>query len=157
MLKRTAFFAAMLLLAATGRAHGQGVDDSLVVNLKNGQRVAIPLASIQKITFDSVTSGVMQAAPVAPGLQVSPNFPNPSRAGTNIEFSIATGGTVSISIYDSKGYVIRQIGLPSCPAGQNQISWDGLNDRGAPVTSGAYFYEVRFNGETQTKQMVVIK
>ncbi len=85
----------------------------------------------------------------------------PDRSDTNVElsrvFSIHTTGSVSISIYDSKGNLIRLIDLLNCTAGQNQITWDGLDNRNAPVPSGAYFYEVRFNGETQTKQMVVIK
>jgi flagellar hook assembly protein FlgD len=157
---KKAIFAVLLLLVATSRAWAHGVSDSLIVNLKSGQRVAIPLTSIQKITFDSVTSDVVygQAGSTAPrGLQVSPSFPNPSRTGTNIEFSIATAGSVDISIYDSKGNLVRLISLPNCAAGQNQITWDGLDDRGAPVPCGAYFYEVRFGNETQTKQMVVIK
>ncbi len=154
---KKAIFAVLLLLATTGHAGAQGVSDSLIVNLKNGQRVAIPLANIQKITFDSVSSEVVQSTPSVAGLQVSPSFPNPSRTGTNIEFSIPTAGGVSISIYDSKGNLIRLLTMPNCVAGQNQITWDGLDDHNTPVPSGAYFYEVQFNGETQTKQMVVIK
>jgi hypothetical protein len=154
-MERTVIIAAVLLIAA--RADAQAVGDSLIVNLKNGQRVAIPLSSIQKITFDSSSSDVVQINPNLPGLQVSPSFPNPSRSGINIEFSIPGPGSVGISIFDSKGNLIRLLPMQNCTAGQNQIRWDGLDDRGSPIPSGAYFYEVQYNGETQTKQMVVIK
>ena len=156
-MKRTIIIIASVLLFAA-RADAQTVGDSLIVNLKNGQRVSIPLSSIQKITFDSLSSeSVQTTTSSASGLQVSPNFPNPSRAGTKIEFSIPTTGSVSISIYDSKGNLIRQIETLNCAAGQNAIIWDGLDDRGEPVMSGAYFYEVRFGSEVQAKEMVVIK
>ncbi len=154
-MNRTVIIAAVLLFAA--RADAQAVGDSLIVNLKNGQRVAIPLSSIQKITFDSSSSDVVQINPNLPGLQVSPSFPNPSRSGINIEFSIPEPGSVSISIYDTKGSLIRLLPMQNCTAGPNQITWDGSDDRGLPVPSGAYFFEVQFNGEAQSKQMVVIK
>ena len=156
---KRAVFIAILLIFAT-RAYSQGVGDSLIVNLKNGQRVAIPLSSIRKITFDTASSEVVQGRAGSTdlrGLEVSPSFPNPARAWTNIDFTISSPGSVTIAIYDAKGNLVRNISYPNCPAGQNQITWDGLDDRGAPVPSGAYFYEVRFNGETRTKQMVVIK
>lgn len=156
---KRAFIIAIMLFFAT-RAFSQGVGDSLIVNLKSGQRVAIPLASIQKITFDTTSSEGMQvqAGSTAPrGLQLLPSYPNPSRTGTNIDFTIPSTGSVSIAIYDDKGNLVRNISLQNCSAGQNQIAWDGLNDNGTPVPSGAYFYEVRFGSETQTKEMVVIK
>lgn len=152
-----AFFASLLLLITFCNAEAQGVGDSLIVKLKNGQRVAISLASIRKITFDSTTASGVQTTPNAPSLQVSPSFPNPVRAGTNFEFSIPTLGNVNISIFDSKGEVVRQIEMPNCTTSQNQVAWDGLDDRGMPVPTGAYFYEVRFGNEVQTKEMVVIK
>ena len=154
-MKKAVFIAIGLLFASYASA--QGVGDSLIVNLKNGQRVAIPLSSIQKITFDSTSSEGVQSTPNVSGLQVSPSFPNPSRTGTNIEFTIPTPGSVGISIYDSKGNIIRQIQTPNCVAGGNQITWDGLDDHGSHVPSGVYFYEVRFGNETQAKETVVIK
>jgi len=159
LVMKRAVFIAILLLFAT-RAYSQGVGDSLIVNLKNRQRVAIPLSEIRKITFDTSSSDGVQSRAGSTdlrGLQVSPSFPNPSRAGTNIDFTISSPGRVSIAIYDSKGNLVRNILSPNCTAGQNRITWDGLDDRGAPVPSGVCFYEVQYGSETQTKQMVVIK
>ncbi len=151
--------AIFLTFGVSGNTHAQTVQgDSLIIHLKSGERVAIALSTIQKITFDTSSSEAVQVKPPsASGLQVFPNFPNPSQSGTNIRFTIATAGNVSLDIFDSKENLIRHIELPNCQTGQNQIQWDGLNNCGAPVPSGAYFYEVRFGNEIQTKQMVVIK
>jgi flagellar hook assembly protein FlgD len=161
---KKAIFAVLILLAAQAPwdvqcAEAQTVmGDSLIIHLKSGERVAIPLSNIQKITFDTASSSVVQLSPSnTSALQVSPSFPNPSRSGTKIEFSISTPGNVSIAFFNSKGNFIRRIDMPNCPVGQNEVTWDGLDDSGTPVPSGEYFYEVRYRGEVQTKQMVVIK
>jgi hypothetical protein len=140
-------------------SHAQGVGDSLIVNLKNGQRVAIPLSDIRKITFDTLTASVgRRFQPDLPGgLQISPSYPDPAHNGTSIVFSIAEEGSVTISISNSTGDEVRRIVSPTAQAGQNQILWDGLDFRGARVPSGAYYYEVRFKGEVQGKEMVVVR
>ena len=145
-----------LLLTITS-AHAQGIGDSLIVNLKNGKRVAIPLSDIRKITFDTLTASVAQASSPTHGLDVSPSFPNPSHAGTNIDFDIATAGSVNIAIYDSKGNLIRHLQTPNAQAGHNRVVWDGLDEHGAAVASGVYFYEVRFKGEMLMKKTEVVR
>ncbi len=132
--------------------------DSLIVHLKSGERVAIPIADIQKITFDTLSTDAVNAGSTAPrGLELSPNFPNPATNGTNIEFYILNKGKVRIAVYDTKGNVIRRMEFPDLPTGQNHIYWDGRDNGGVPVPSGNYFYDVRCGKEVQTRQMVVIK
>jgi flagellar basal-body rod modification protein FlgD len=54
----------------------------------------------------------------------------------------ADAAKVSINITDSNGNSIRTIGLGATSAGQNQISWDGLDNHGAEVENGIYTFEV---------------
>ena len=138
-------------------AAAQGIGDSLIVNLKNGQRVAIPLSDIRKITFDTLTATVPQSSSPTHGLAVSPSFPNPSRAGTNIDFDIATAGSVAIALYDSKGNLIRNLLTPNAQAGRNRVVWDGLDEHGVAVASGTYFYEVMYKGEILMKKTEVVR
>jgi len=43
-------------------------------------------------------------------------------------------------------------------AGSYKVSWDGTNQYGNKVTSGAYFYQLRAsNGFIETKKMVLLK
>jgi hypothetical protein len=35
--------------------------------------------------------------------------------------------------------------------------WDGLNNKGQPVSSGVYFYKLATKGFSQTKKMVLLK
>ena len=63
----------------------------------------------------------------------------------------------TLSISNSKGEPVRSIMLTQCSAGQNTFSWDGRDEHRAKVASGVYFYEVRFKGEVQGKEMVVVR
>ncbi len=154
-MKRVIVLGFLLLTARC--ANAQGIGDSLIVNLKNGQRVAIPLSDIRKITFDTLTAAVPQTASPTHGLALSPSFPNPSRAGTNIDFDIATAGSVTIAIYDNKGNLIRRLPAPNAQMGHNRMVWDGLDEQGTTVVSGAYFYEVRFKEEVLTQKTEVVR
>jgi flagellar hook assembly protein FlgD len=130
--------------------------DSLVITLKNGETIVLALSQFQKITFDSVKNDVHWNNPQTHNLLVMPSFPNPLQKSTTINFTLAAPGAVSVTIYDSKGNVIRRL-KSDCQAGQNRIIWNTLDNSGAEVPSGEYFYEVRFGGEVQTRKMVIIR
>ena len=155
-MKRKLFHLCWLLLLCPTLPLQAQTGDSLIINLKNGQTVVLPLSQIQKITFDTATTAVHEINSPAHSLEVAPSYPNPLQKGTTINFDIATSGTVKVAIYDNKGNMVRLL-TSDCEAGQNRIEWDGRDKNTDHVPSGAYFYEVRFKGEVQTRQMVVIK
>ncbi|HEY3876244.1 MAG TPA: hypothetical protein VGM92_12265, partial [Candidatus Kapabacteria bacterium] len=95
-MKKAVFIALSMFFAS--HASAQGVGDSLIVNLKNGQRVTIPLSTIQKITFDSEITEQVRLKPEN-GLQIGPNFPNPAGNGTNIVFTVPDAGIVTIALF----------------------------------------------------------
>jgi len=147
----------VMLLLGAARAGAQGIGDSLIVHLMSGERVAIALAEIRKITFDSVTASATQEKSYLHGLTVSPSYPNPTRASTNIELDIPTAGSVSVTIHDSKGSLVRELPLPNAQAGHNHLIWDGLDEHNTAAESGPYFYEVRFKGDVLTKKGELIR
>jgi hypothetical protein len=146
-----------LLFCVLFPAVSSAQSDSLVINFKNGKHVTIALSDIRRITFDSVKSLVPQTTNSKHDLEVSPSFPNPTTIGATIDFCINSAGSVSVSIYGTKGNVIRRLIALNCSSGNNRIIWDGLDNSGKSVQNGAYFYEVRFKDEVQVRQMVVIK
>ena len=130
--------------------------DSMIINFKNGKHVTVALSDIRKITFDTLESSVPLVKNSA-GLEISPSFPNPAIYGATFDFTLASAGSVSILIYDTKGNIIRNLSNLNCSSGQNLIVWDGDDTSGAKVTSGIYFYEVRFKSDVQIRRMVMIK
>src|SRR4051794_11166838 len=102
-------FALTLAAIASQKVCAQTVGDSLIVNFKNDQRVAVPIADIQKITFDSVTSSVEGEESSQTNFEVAEPYPNPVRQNTTLEFTTAKAGNVTIAIYDAKGNRVRSI------------------------------------------------
>src|SRR5438067_800309 len=128
MRKEILFVVIGLFVAANVCA--QGVGDSLIVHLKNGQRVAIPLADIRKITFDTTGTSAVTSAPaersgVGTGWGIV--FPNPIRTRSTIAFDLPEPGAVSVQIFDSKGTRVRVVRASNLQAGHNEILWDGLD------------------------------
>lgn len=61
--------------------------------------------------------------------------------GTPSAFAIEAAGNadaVGVDIVDAAGRVVRHMDLGALPAGVHQLSWDGLDDDGAPAAAGSY-------------------
>lgn len=61
--------------------------------------------------------------------------------GTPAAFAIEAAGdadAVGVDIVDAAGRVVRHMDLGARSAGVHQLSWDGLDDDGAPAAAGSY-------------------
>ncbi|MBM3236897.1 T9SS type A sorting domain-containing protein [Candidatus Poribacteria bacterium] len=79
------------------------------------------------------------------------NYPNPFNSETWIPFSLTSPANVTVSIYDLKGKLIKQLQLGWLPAGNYLDSntaayWNGLNNNAEPISSGVYFYKIEAEG-----------
>lgn len=94
----------------------------------------------------------------AAGFSLGQNAPNPFNPSTGISFVVPEGGaTVSLRIYDLTGRLVRTLVDGSEPAGMRTVTWTGTDDRGRPVPSGAYFYELAAPSFSERKKMVLLK
>ena len=90
------------------------------------------------------------------------NFPNPFNPDTWIPYAIAEEASVKIQIYDTQGRLVRVLDLGQKPAGRyltkdKAAYWDGRNDTGERVTSGAYFYYLEGGDFRATRKLVIRK
>ena len=91
-----------------------------------------------------------------------PNYPNPFNPETWIPYQLANSGDVQITIYDTKGIVVRTLALGHQAAGyythrSRAAYWDGRNDFGEPVASGVYFFQLQADDVSRTRKMVILK
>lgn len=86
------------------------------------------------------------------------NYPNPFNPATTIEYELPTRGNVSINIYNSIGQLVRTLvsGETKEP-GAYSVTWDGSDNRGSRVSSGAYFYTLRSGEYVSTKKSILLK
>ncbi|HKW14683.1 MAG TPA: choice-of-anchor D domain-containing protein, partial [Candidatus Krumholzibacteria bacterium] len=85
------------------------------------------------------------------------NHPNPFNPATTIAYDLAGAGRSRLVVYDVKGARIRALVDMNQRAGHYSVTWDGRDDRGAPVASGVYFYRLTSGPFNETRKMVLLK
>ena len=103
---------------------------------------------------------VVTTRPVAAGLELHQNHPNPFNPQTTISYDLpdAWGGArVRLWILDISGRVVRSLVDEEQGSGTHDVRWDGTDDRGGRVASGVYFYVLDADGERRTRKLVLLK
>jgi streptogramin lyase len=90
------------------------------------------------------------------------NFPNPANPETWLPYRLLEAADITISIYNSKGDVVRRLVLGQKPEGDyltksEAAYWDGRSETGEKVASGLYFYQIQAGRFVDTRRLVVIK
>ena len=91
-----------------------------------------------------------------------PNYPNPFNPETWIPYRLAREAEVVITIYDTKGTLVRRLALENQAAGHyaergRAAYWDGRNEDGEAVASGIYMYQFRAGDYAASRRMVIVK
>lgn len=108
-----------------------------------------------------VLENLLRAA--LPGTTVLlPNYPNPFNPETWIPYQLSNTSDVQITIYDTKGIVVRTLDLGHQAAGyytrrNSAAYWDGRNSLGEPVASGVYFYQLQAGSVSHLRKMAILK
>jgi len=95
------------------------------------------------------------AMPAAYGL--AQNRPNPFNPETSIEFDLPSPSSVTLRVYSVAGLLIRTIIDKEMPAGYHMAHWNARDDRGTPLPSGVYFYELRAGAFEEKRRMVLLR
>ena len=82
------------------------------------------------------------------------NYPNPFNPNTTIKFSLSKDGITTLKIYDILGREIATLVNEPKQAGEYQVEFNA-NKYG--LSSGVYFYQLKFGNFTLTKKFVMIK
>jgi hypothetical protein len=86
------------------------------------------------------------------------NFPNPFNPDTTIGYELAESADVTLQIYNVVGQVVRTLmAAESQSVGRYQVRWDGMDDRGMPVSSGIYFYQISAGKFQDVRKLMLLK
>ncbi|MCK4404402.1 MAG: SBBP repeat-containing protein [candidate division Zixibacteria bacterium] len=88
---------------------------------------------------------------------LSQNYPNPFNPTTKIEFTLSKSGFVTLQIYDVLGRKVRTLVSEDLSSGYKSVLWDGKNNDGKDVASGAYFYQLKVGDFSEPKKMLLLK
>ncbi|RKU16871.1 hypothetical protein C6500_16740 [Candidatus Poribacteria bacterium] len=91
-----------------------------------------------------------------------PNYPNPFNPETWIPYQLANASDVQITIYDTRGMLVRMLALGYQSAGyytgrSRAAYWDGRNGLGERVASGVFFYKLQTDETSLMRKMVILK
>ena len=120
----------------------------------------------------TVIINVTDVANAAPSTQISPiipentallsNYPNPFNPETWIPYQLAKPANVTLTIYNMRGVVVRQLALGYRAAGvyhsrPRAAHWDGRNNIDEKVATGIYFVKFTAGDYTATRKMLIKK
>lgn len=115
------------------------------------------LALIDNFRWTTITqeTGVGDPPTVASGLFLGAR-PNPFVRSASIDFSLPVAGRVALGVFDVAGRLVRRLADGEYTAGPHTVAWDGKDDAGQRVFSGAYFVRLQA-GDRQIVKRVVLE
>ncbi|MGE5680424.1 MAG: alpha-amylase family glycosyl hydrolase, partial [Bacillota bacterium] len=93
------------------------------------------------------------AAMASPGkFELAQNYPNPFNPSTIIRYSVPKAGEVSLRVYDILGKEVATLLEGFVNAGEYFAEFDGQK-----LSSGIYICNIRFEGQSISKKMMLVK
>jgi hypothetical protein len=83
--------------------------------------------------------------------------PNPFNPITSISYELATRGEVSLVIYNQLGQRVRTLVSGVAPPGRYLVSWNGKDDLGRHVASGAFLVRLRSGTRSRVNRVVLVR
>jgi cyclophilin family peptidyl-prolyl cis-trans isomerase len=85
------------------------------------------------------------------------NEPNPFNPITEIRYQLSSDTDVELTIYNTKGQMIKTLIDYHETSGTHSVIWNGVDDNDLEVPSGIYFYRLKTEGNSQIKKTLLLK
>lgn len=89
--------------------------------------------------------------------KVYQNYPNPFNPATNIRYDLPSDAIVNVSIFDSKGKLVKTLLNKNQTAGSNSVQWTAVDKNGDTVSAGLYFYKITTSKSQRSMKMILLK
>jgi hypothetical protein len=138
-----------------------GIGDALVVDVlriewPDGETTALNhVAANQFLVIEHPSLTLKQTQSPTP--RIISVSPNPFTGQTSILVETPVGVSTSVTIYDARGRLVREIGITDASGPQTLLTWSGRNNRGARVASGLYFARVDSAPESPSHKILFVK
>ncbi len=130
----------------------------LACDLNNGGLVEAAIDDFSIETFSGTALSALEDTPeVSSPVILRQNHPNPFNPTTTIVFSLPKSANTELAVYTIDGRRVATLVSEVLSAGQHRVSWDGHDQSGRPVASGAYFYRLNSGDSRLVKRMVLVK
>ncbi len=89
--------------------------------------------------------------------ELSQNYPNPFNPTTVISYALPKNTFVTIKVYDMLGREVKTLVNKENAAGRYSVDWNGDDNFGSKVSTGAYVYRITAGDFVSVKKMILIK
>ncbi len=128
------------------------VDERVEAGADYRYRVVYMSDEGEKLLFETETISTSPAA-----YSLLQNRPNPFNPTTEITYSLPEAGHVTIEIFEVSGRRVKRIVDEHRQVGIHRTIWNGLDQGGAVVASGIYFYRIKAGKWSRTRKMVLFR
>ena len=112
--------------------------------------------NLNQIEFTATGAGE-HPGDIPGSFKLEQNYPNPFNDGTRIPFYISVPTQIKISIYDTRGSRITDLGNTVFEAGEQYVKWYGTTAEGKSVSSGIYYYHLKVGNASAVKSMLYLR
>jgi D-alanyl-D-alanine carboxypeptidase len=131
---------------------------SVLVNQRDlDQYSMLLIMDFIKTLRDYIPTSITTVSSKPSSFILNQNWPNPFNPSTNISFSLQKADVVKLTIYNILGEQISTLVNGEQSAGKHTYIWNGKNDVGSTVATGAYIYHLKVGQLSESKQMVLIR
>jgi len=85
------------------------------------------------------------------------NYPNPFNPLTTISFTLPERQQVTLAVYAIDGSLVRTLVDDVMDGGPHLVQFDGRDNRGAKIASGAYLYRMKTADKTTVRRMMLVR
>lgn len=105
--------------------------------------------------FEGIISDVPDAGVATTG--ITSVHPNPFNPETTVAFNLAEAGPVTVTVHGLDGRRVRTLVTGLREAGPQSVSWNGRDDTGRRVASGAWFVRLVGRDAADTRKVMLVK
>ena len=154
-----------LIVADRGSEDNLNAAGLLIYDANTGELTAGPISTglppnaITVMSDPVEDTAVVSHGSAQPGdTRLGDAYPNPFNAGTQIPFMVETASArTELRVCDLLGRSVRTLVAGHLPAGHYAVDWNGLDDSGRAVGSGAYVVEFRSADSRTTGKVMLLK
>ncbi|MBN1480282.1 T9SS type A sorting domain-containing protein [candidate division KSB1 bacterium] len=116
-----------------------------------------PWSDVWQFTVEPETSAAQKDQLGVHDFVVLQNYPNPFNPHTTIDYIVPYSGHVRIAVYNIEGRLIKTLVEENQNAGRYSVIWNGKNETGRNMPSGAFFVRLEAGGVVRMKKMILMR
>ncbi len=129
--------------------------------LGDGGRIGVTISEATSCAWDNFGGGTAYAnsAGVLPSpraIALSPAWPNPMRAQTQLTLQLTSASRVTFEMFDLMGRAVWSAPAREFGAGTCRLSWSGTRSDGSPAPAGIYLARVTAGGQVFNRRLVLL-